>query len=100
MTEQGPERYPARFARRLTELYPELSFTRAKRVIEGGQVSVDGRQLFDPGAYVAPEATLVWDPHRQIERQVEGTLNFLETRHIADEEAGLYTLFAGFAARQ
>ena len=72
MTEQGPERYPARFARRLTELYPELSFTRAKRVIEGGQVSVDGRQLFDPGAYVAPEATLVWDPHRQIERQVEG----------------------------
>ena len=55
-----------------TELHPELSFTRAKRVIEGGQVTVDGKQLFDPGAYVAPEAELVWDPHRKIERQVEG----------------------------
>ena len=69
---KAAERYPARFARRLQELHPELTFTRAKRVIEGGQVSVDGKQLFDPGAYVAPEAELVWDPHRKIERQVEG----------------------------
>ena len=73
MTAERPaERYPARLARRLTEAYPELSFTRAKRVIEGGQVSVDGRQLFDPGAYVAPEAQLVWDPNRKLERQAEG----------------------------
>ena len=72
MTEQAQERYPARFARRLTEVYPELSFTRAKRVIEGGQVSVDGQPLFDPGAYVAPQAQLVWDPNRKLERPVEG----------------------------
>jgi len=73
VTEEKPtERYPARLARRLQEVYPELSFTRAKRVIEGGQVSVDGRQLFDPGAYVAPEAQLVWDPNRKLERQAEG----------------------------
>ena len=71
MTEQVQERYPARFARRLTEVYPELSFTRAKRVIEGGQVSVDGQPLFDPGAYVAPQAQLVWDPNRKLERPVE-----------------------------
>ncbi len=72
MMEKSTERYPARFARRLTEVYPELSFTRAKRVIEGGQVSVDGRLLFDPGAYVAPTADLVWDPNRKFERPVEG----------------------------
>ena len=72
MTEKTAERYPARFARRLTEVYPELSFTRAKRVIEGGQVSVDGQLLFDPGAYVAPTAQLVWDPNRKVERPVEG----------------------------
>lgn len=73
MTAERPaERYPARLARRLTEAYPELSFTRAKRVIEGGQVSVDGKLLFDPGAYVAPEAQLVWDPNRKVERPVEG----------------------------
>jgi 23S rRNA pseudouridine1911/1915/1917 synthase len=72
VTEKTAERYPARFARRLTEVYPELSFTRAKRVIEGGQVSVDGQLLFDPGAYVAPTAQLVWDPNRKVERPVEG----------------------------
>ena len=72
MTEKGMERYPARFARRLQEVHPELSFTRAKRVIEGGQVSVDGRQIVDPGAYVAPDAKLDWDPNRKIERREEG----------------------------
>jgi 23S rRNA pseudouridine1911/1915/1917 synthase len=66
------ERYPARFARRLTEVYPDLSFTRAKRVIEGGQVTVDGQLLFDPGAYVAPDARLDWDPNRKLARPVEG----------------------------
>jgi 23S rRNA pseudouridine1911/1915/1917 synthase len=66
------ERYPARFARRLLEVYPELSFTRAKRVIEGGQVTVDGKQVFDPGAYVAPDAALVWDRNRKVERRAEG----------------------------
>lgn len=65
-------RYPARFARRLTEVYPELSFTRAKRVIEGGQVTVDGKPLFDPGAYVAPEAELVWDANLKLTKPVEG----------------------------
>jgi 23S rRNA pseudouridine1911/1915/1917 synthase len=66
------ERYPARFARRLTEVYPDLSFTRAKRVIEGGQVTVDGQLLLDPGAYVAPDARLEWDPNRKLARPVEG----------------------------
>lgn len=66
--EAAAERFPARLARRLVEAYPELSFTRAKRVIEGGQVQVDGETLRDPGAFVSPQARLEWDANRQVER--------------------------------
>ena len=37
-----------RLARRVVELYPELSYTRAKRAVEGGQVAVDGVRAGDP----------------------------------------------------
>ncbi|MEO8276704.1 MAG: RluA family pseudouridine synthase [Thermoanaerobaculia bacterium] len=93
--EKSGERYPARFARRLIEVYPDLSFTRAKRVIEGGQVSVDGKQIYDPGTFVDPAAKLVWDPHRKVERRVEGpTVELLHSDAdvaVAIKPAGLLT---------
>jgi len=95
MSEAGSERYPARFARRLQEVYPELSFTRAKRVIEGGQVSVDDKPIVDPGAFIAPQAKLVWDPNRKLERRVEGpTVQLLHCDAdvvVAVKPAGLLT---------
>jgi 23S rRNA pseudouridine1911/1915/1917 synthase len=53
-----PER--RRLARVVQELHPELSFSRAKRAIDAGQVEVDGATVRDPGALVEPAATVVW----------------------------------------
>jgi len=59
----------SRLARRVVELYPELSYTRAKRAVEGGQVSVDGERASDPGAWVTPTQRVTWDRNLQIEWQ-------------------------------
>lgn len=62
----------ARLARRVAELFPELSYTRAKRAVEGGQVTVDGERVADAGAWVAPAQRVTWDRNLPVERLVEG----------------------------
>jgi 23S rRNA pseudouridine1911/1915/1917 synthase len=57
---------PERLARRLCREHPELSFTRAKRVIEAGQVRVGGAVERDPGAFVAAGAEVDFDPGRPV----------------------------------
>ena len=69
-TAEPPER--TRLARRVAEIYPELSFTRAKRAVEGGQVSVDGARAGDAGAWVSVEQRVVWDRNLPVERIVQG----------------------------
>ena len=66
----APEK--ARLARRVAELYPELSYTRAKRAVEGGQVTVDGQRVADAGAWVALSQRVVWDRNVAVERIVQG----------------------------
>jgi 23S rRNA pseudouridine1911/1915/1917 synthase len=67
--EEGGAAGKVRLARRVVELYPELSYTRAKRAVEGGQVAVDGVRAGDPGAWVAPGQRVTWDRNLPIERQ-------------------------------
>ncbi|GMU66723.1 MAG: hypothetical protein AMXMBFR36_29970 [Acidobacteriota bacterium] len=57
---------PERLARRLCRQRPELSFTRAKRVIEAGQVRVDGAVERDPAAFVPFGAEVDFDPARPV----------------------------------
>lgn len=85
-----------RLARRVVELHPALSFTRAKRAVEGGQVAVDGERISDPGAWVTPAQVVIWDRNLPIERQ-ESTGPAVELLHVdadvavALKPAGLLT---------
>jgi 23S rRNA pseudouridine1911/1915/1917 synthase len=87
---------PERLARRLCRERPELSFTRAKRVVEAGQVRVDGAVVRDPGAFVAPDAAVDFDPARPVLPPGEGT-SPVEILHadddvvVVDKPAGLLT---------
>jgi 23S rRNA pseudouridine1911/1915/1917 synthase len=76
-------------------LYPELTFTRAKRAVEGGQVSVDGHAVSDAGAWVTPSQRVLWDRHQRVERVVAASR--VELLHadadvvVAVKPAGLLT---------
>lgn len=81
-----PQRVAApseRLGRRLQSEHPELSFTRAKRVIEAGQVTVDGEIVQDPGAFVPPTARVVFDAGRPVIERIEAPR--IELLH-ADED--------------
>lgn len=58
----GPAPDAERLARRLHREHPELTFTRAKREIEAGRVSVDGQVDHDPGTWVDPRVQVAWNP--------------------------------------
>ncbi|MFN7942870.1 MAG: RluA family pseudouridine synthase [Thermoanaerobaculia bacterium] len=62
LSDSGPG--AERLARRLQRLHPEVSYTRARRAIEEGQVSVAGAVCRDPGAVVDATAAVVWDRNR------------------------------------
>ncbi len=53
-----------RLARRVQGLHPELSYTRAKKAVESGRVTVDGEVVQDPGREVARDSTVVLDPSK------------------------------------
>jgi 23S rRNA pseudouridine1911/1915/1917 synthase len=57
-----------RLARALAARHPETSFSRAKRAIEEGQVSVDGEIVRDPGEWVASAAQIEWLRDRPADR--------------------------------
>jgi len=50
-----------RLARAAHELRPDASFTRAKRAVLAGQVTVDGIVVRDPGAWVGAGAAIEWN---------------------------------------
>ena len=66
-----------RIARRLAELYPDHSFTRLKRAVLEGQVTLDGNVADDPGLVVPPDAKLVWDANQKIRRRIDTKLAVL-----------------------
>lgn len=59
-----------RLARRVQREHPELSYSRAKRAVEGGQVSVDGAVVSDPGASIAAGSRVLLDLNRPVERAI------------------------------
>lgn len=65
---------PLRIVRKLALLYPDVSATRLKRAVIDGQVLVEGAVVSDPGAKVAPDAAIVWDRNRKIERNVRSSV--------------------------
>ncbi len=60
-----------RLGRVLQALHPELSFSRAKRAILQGQVRVDGELRRDPGLWVEPGQSVVWERDRPVQRTPE-----------------------------
>jgi 23S rRNA pseudouridine1911/1915/1917 synthase len=85
----------ARLARRVAADYPELSYTRAKRAVEEGQVTVDGERVADAGAWVHASQQVRWDRNAERERSVESAP--VELLHVdadvvvAAKPAGLLT---------
>lgn len=75
---------PERLARRLCREHPELSFTRAKRVIEAGQVRVGGTVERDPAAFVPLGAEVDFDPARPVLPKGDPTAS-VEILHADDD---------------
>ncbi len=84
-----------RLGRAVQRLHPELSFTRAKRAVEAGQVTVDGRIEQDPGAFVVAGARIVFDAARPVvDRPAPRTVDILHADAdvvVAVKPAGLLT---------
>jgi 23S rRNA pseudouridine1911/1915/1917 synthase len=84
-----------RLARAVQELEPGLSFTRAKRAVLDGQVTVDGEVARDPGALVALSSRIAWERERPVDRDPAPRV---ELRHadadvaVAEKPAGLLTV--------
>ena len=83
-------------ARRLQRERPELSFTRLKRAIERGQVTVDGQVTQEPGRRVGPQARVELDLARPV--VARPTRRLVELVHadadvvVAAKPAGLLTV--------
>jgi 23S rRNA pseudouridine1911/1915/1917 synthase len=58
-----------RLARLVHELDPTESYSRAKRAVLDGRVTVDGATMRDPGAIVAAGAVVAWDPAQAATRE-------------------------------
>ena len=54
-----------RLARRVAAEHPDLSYSRAKRAVLDGQVTVDGEVVQNPGALVAAAQRVEFDPARR-----------------------------------
>jgi 23S rRNA pseudouridine1911/1915/1917 synthase len=61
---RAPAETSERLARRIQREHPELSYSRAKGVVEAGQVTVDGAVVREAGAWVAETATVSFDAGR------------------------------------
>jgi 23S rRNA pseudouridine1911/1915/1917 synthase len=84
-----------RLARAVQELEAGLSFSRAKRAVLDGQVTVDGEPVRDPGALVPAGAVVSWHRDRPIERQSEERVALVHADAdvaVADKPAGLLTV--------
>ncbi len=68
---------PVRIVRRLQEIYPGVSASRLKRAVLGGQVTVDGAPVNDPGALVAESSLAVWSRDREVRRRVDAKIPVL-----------------------
>ncbi len=87
---------PSRLARRVSELYPELTFSQAKRAVEEGRVSIDGAIVQSAGASVPAGAQVLWDRNRPLTRSFQNLR--VELLHqdrdvaVANKPAGLLTV--------
>jgi 23S rRNA pseudouridine1911/1915/1917 synthase len=91
----APPEPSERLARRVQREHPELSFTRAKRAVESGRVTVGGEVVQDPGFVVAPGVRVGLDPGlpalaRPLKRSVE-LVHADEDVVVAVKPAGLLT---------
>jgi 23S rRNA pseudouridine1911/1915/1917 synthase len=95
MTGTGAAGSGDRLARQVHRLHPELSYTRAKKAVESGRVTVDGEVVQDPGRLVAPGARVELDPSkRALPRPTRRTIEILDfDAHfaVAVKPAGLLT---------
>jgi 23S rRNA pseudouridine1911/1915/1917 synthase len=66
-----------RIVRRLAALYPGETASRLKRAVVEGQVTVNGAPVDDPGALVAEDDAVVFDPNRKVRRKVDTSLEVL-----------------------
>jgi 23S rRNA pseudouridine1911/1915/1917 synthase len=79
----------------LVHRHPGLSRRRAREAIEKGQVSVGGRTIVEAGAPVAPDAEVVWDPHKKARPRARLSLPLLYADPalvVVDKPAGLLTV--------
>lgn len=84
-----------RLARAVQALNPELSFSRAKRAVLDGQVTVDGETVRDPGALIPEGALVAWERSRPIEREIDTRLALVYADAdvaVVDKPAGLLTV--------
>jgi 23S rRNA pseudouridine1911/1915/1917 synthase len=72
-----PEEERERIVRRLARQHRDATGSRLKRAVTDGQVTVDGAVVDDPGALVPPDASVVWDPNRRVQRRVETSIKVL-----------------------
>jgi 23S rRNA pseudouridine1911/1915/1917 synthase len=76
----------------LIRLHPTLSRSKAREVIEKGQVTVDGTTVLDSGRAVTDDATLAWNPNQKARRRARISLPVLyedESLLVVDKPAGL-----------
>lgn len=63
--------------KKLAGVYPETSASRLKRAVVEGQVTVNGRRVDDPGAFVNEKDTVAWDENARVQRRIESSLTVL-----------------------
>jgi 23S rRNA pseudouridine1911/1915/1917 synthase len=79
----------------LIRRHPGMSRRKAREVIEKGQVEVAGRTLLEPGASVAADAAIVWDPNRRALPRARLSLPLLyrdDALLVVDKPAGLLSV--------
>ena len=77
---------------------PGLSRRQAREAIEKGQVTVEGRMVREPGAMLAPGATIGFDPNRKALSRARSTIPLLfedDSVLIVDKPAGLLSVPSG-----
>ncbi len=84
-----------RLARRVHRQHPEITYTRAKRAVEAGQVTVEGNVVQEPGAVVDRRARVDWNPNRKaVARPMRRNVQVLHADDdvvVAVKPAGLLT---------
>lgn len=83
-----------RIVRRLQLIHPDVSASRLKRAVVLGQVTVNGERVDDPGALVAADDAVAWDPNREVRRRTATELHVLyedDDAVAVEKPAGLLT---------